>query len=87
MVQVLQASELTLNQVESRFDLRQVDASDFFPECQVSLPQLTDFERQLLDQARSDFRYLAKYPVHEELVKMVVLAPVLSAAGFYFYEL
>ena len=83
MVQILKASELTLNDVESRFALRQVDTSDFFSECQVSSPQLTDYERQLLDQARSDFRYLAKYPVHEELIKMVVLAPVLSATGFY----
>ena len=48
MAPVLPASELTLNEVESRFALRQVDASDFFPECQVSSPQLTDYDGSYL---------------------------------------
>lgn len=83
MVQVFQASELTLGEVKARFGLSEVSTSDFFLECQVNMPQLTDYERQLLDRARADFRYMAQYPVHEALVKMVVLAPVMSAAGFY----
>ena len=83
MIQVLQASQLTLHDVETKFGLQSVRDTDFFPEWQISTPKLTEAETYWLDKTQTDFIYLAKYPVHEELVKMVVLSPLLSVAGFY----
>ncbi|MGF1521036.1 MAG: type I restriction enzyme HsdR N-terminal domain-containing protein [Leptolyngbyaceae cyanobacterium] len=83
MVQVLQASQLTLHDVEVRFNLTREKDPNFFPEYLVASPDLTEYQRHTLDQAQSDFEYLARYPVQEELVKMVVLSPLLSVAGFY----
>lgn len=84
MAQVIQAHELTLSEVEDQFNLRQVlDDSTFFPEWQDDLPQLSESERQALNRVKSEFLYLNKYPMLEDLVKMVVISPLLSLAGFY----
>lgn len=84
MVQVIQAHELTLSEVEDQFNLRQVlDDSTFFPEWQDDLPELSESEMQALNRVKSEFLYLNKYPMLEDLVKMVVLSPLLSLAGFY----
>jgi hypothetical protein len=84
MVQALQANELTLSDVEDRFNLRQIfDDPTFFREWQESLPELNPSEMQILDRIRTEFLYLNKYPMLEDLVKMVILSPLLSLAGFY----
>jgi len=84
MVQVLQANELTLSDVEDQFNLRQVfDDPTFFREWQDSLPELNQPEMQTLDRIKTEFLYLNKYPMLEDLVKMVILSPLLSLAGFY----
>jgi hypothetical protein len=85
MVQVIQATELTLHDVEEKFNLQQVDDEQFFQEWQGDLPSVTDAEKEWLDRVKANFLYLAKYPMHEEIVKMVVLSPLLSLAGFYSY--
>lgn len=82
MAEVLQASELTLNEVETKFRLTQVDGEPFFTEWRQSSPELTDLEKQNLDRVKADFLYLNKYPLFEEAVKMVVLSPLLTA-NFY----
>ncbi|MGB7440354.1 MAG: type I restriction endonuclease [Coleofasciculaceae cyanobacterium] len=83
MVQVIQASELTLYDLEEKFNLQQVQDEQFFPEWQEDLAELAETEKQWLDRVKANFLYLAKYPMHEEVVKMVVLSPLLSLAGFY----
>jgi hypothetical protein len=84
MVQALQANELTLSDVEDQFNLRQVfDNPTFFREWQDSLPVLNQPEMQTLDRIKTEFLYLNKYPMLEDLVKMVILSPLLSLAGFY----
>ncbi|MBE9127690.1 MULTISPECIES: restriction endonuclease subunit R [unclassified Coleofasciculus] len=84
MAQLIQASELTLSQVEDQFNLRQVlDEPTFFRECQNDLPELSESEIQTLDRVKTEFIYLNKYPMLEDLVKMVILSPLLSLAGFY----
>ena len=74
MVQVIQASELTLHDVKEKFNLQQVDDELFFQEWQSGLPSMTDSEKEWLDRVKANFLYLAKYPMHEEIVKMVVLS-------------
>jgi hypothetical protein len=84
MVQALQANGLTLSDVEDQFNLRQVfDDPTFFREWQDSLPELNQPEMQTLDRIKTEFLYLNKYPMLEDLVKMVILSPLLSLAGFY----
>lgn len=50
---------------------------------QDNLPELTDVEKQTLDQIKANFLYLSEYPMSEEVVKLVVISPLLSIAGFY----
>ena len=83
MAQVIQASELSLHDVKKKFHLQQVEDEDFFREWQDSLPELTDAEKQWLDRVKADFLSIKEYPLHEEIVKLAVLAPLLSLAGFF----
>ena len=83
MTKLTQAHELTLREIKQKFNLRQVDDPQFFSEWQSGNLGLGTWERTLLDRARADFLYLAEDPVQEEIVKLVVLSPLLSAAGFY----
>ena len=83
MAQVISASELTLNEVETKFGIQQTEDERFFREWQANLPEISESEKKSLDQVKADFLYLNKYPLFEEAVKMVVLSPLLTAAGFY----
>ncbi|MEM6253419.1 MAG: restriction endonuclease subunit R [Cyanobacteria bacterium P01_D01_bin.156] len=83
MVQVVQASKLTLHDVETKYGLRLETDAGFFSEWQAEPIDLDEYQIQLLNQAQAHFRYLLSYPVHEELVKLVIIAPLLSVAGFY----
>lgn len=79
MTQTIQANELTLSEVEDQFGLRQVlNDPKFFLEWQNSLPELTDLEKRDFGRIKTEFLYLNKYPMLEDLVKMVVLSPLLS---------
>ena len=81
MVEVIQASNLTLHEVKEKFNLQQVLEPQFFQEWQGLAVDLTAYEQHWLDQAKADFLSLAEYPLHEEIVKISVLAPILSVAG------
>jgi Type I restriction enzyme R protein N terminus (HSDR_N) len=83
MLQTLQASDLSLNDVETTFGLKECRDTSFFPEWQENLPTLTTVEQQSLDQIKANFLYLSKWPTTEDVVKLVVLSPLLSMAGFY----
>ncbi|MBW4633209.1 MAG: restriction endonuclease subunit R [Iphinoe sp. HA4291-MV1] len=84
MVQVIQAQNVTLAYLEERFGLQQAENEDFFTEWFDSLPEITDLEKQSLDKVKSHFLRLVKRPpLLEEAVKLVVLSPLLSLAGFY----
>lgn len=77
------ARDLSLRDLETKLNLRQRQDPAFFPEWQNFSSPLAAEDRQLLDRAKLDFLYLAKDPIQEEIVKLVVLAPLLAAAGFY----
>ncbi len=83
MVQTIPASKIDLYTLEENFGLQRVDESTFFPEWQENLPELTDLEKQELAQVKADYLRLSKRLMLEPLVKMVVLSPLLKAAGFY----
>jgi hypothetical protein len=83
MVQTVQASDLSLHEVETKFGLQENQDMNFFTEWWKDLPELTDAEQRSLDQLKADFLYLNKYPLSEEAVKLVVVSPLLAMAGFY----
>ncbi|NJM71918.1 MAG: type I restriction endonuclease subunit R [Scytonema sp. RU_4_4] len=75
---------ISLEELQEHFGLRLTTNPEFFPEWQENLPILTDEEKRALDRVKSNYfnlfngRYLL-----EEVVKMVVLSPLLDLAGFY----
>ncbi len=81
VMEVVFARNLSLSDVEERFGLMEVDDAAWFREYQGQLQEPTASERAWLDQVRADFLAISKHPLHEEIVKMVVLAPLLSLAG------
>ena len=84
MVQTIQASRLSLYDVETKFHAhQQFTTNDFFTDLLQNAPPLSEFEKQILDRTRQHYLYLAKRPLLEVTVKMVTLSPLLSLAGFY----
>lgn len=83
MVQTIQAKDITLAQLTQSFGLSRTDEPQFFREWQDNLPELTDSEKQVLDEVKADYIHLSLYNLLEPLVKMVVLSPLLKLAGFY----
>lgn len=83
MIQVLQANQLTLRDVKDKFGLQRTSNSGFFKSWQQPVLDLSEHEKKTLDQAQASFLYLAEGLVQEPLVKMVVVSPLLSVAGFY----
>ncbi|MEG4068459.1 restriction endonuclease subunit R [Microcoleus sp. Pol11C2] len=82
ITQNLEASQLSLNDVCRLLKLeeREGDAfTDFF-----SLEPLSELEQQEILKIRTDFRrYLSAGKVSEELVKFLVLSPLMRLAGFF----
>ncbi|QSV62408.1 MAG: restriction endonuclease subunit R [Dolichospermum sp. DL01] len=84
MVQFIQAQNIGIAYLEERFSLEQTDSQAFFPEWWEHLPEISDLEKQYLDRVKFHFLRLVKHPpLSEETVKLVVLSPLLSLAGFY----
>lgn len=83
MVQTIQAQNITLNDLIEKFGLERTDDEQFFREWQDDLPELTDSEKQALDEVKTEYLHLSRYPILEPIVKLVVLSPLLKFAGFY----
>jgi hypothetical protein len=83
MVQIIQATNLTLRDLKTRYGFQEMADDQFFREWVDNLPELTDLEKQLLDRVKANYLHLAERPMLENTVKMVVLSPLLDLAGFY----
>ncbi len=81
---ITNASSLTLGTLRQNFGLR-LDSSDrFFDEWLNNAPTLTEAELQGLDRLTNNYTYLSQEePPLEEIVKLVVVSPLLDLAGFY----
>ena len=83
MVTILQAEKVNLYDLESQFKLKLTNDQAFFSECRGGLPKIKDLERDILDRIKNNYLNLAKRGLLEDMVKMVVLSPLLDLAGFY----
>ncbi len=84
MTETIQAKNVTLHDLESKFNLNLVEEPQFFAEWQTDLPTLTAQEQQLLDKLKAGYFNLIKYPpMLEHTVQMAILAPLLYLADFY----
>lgn len=84
MVQTIQATIITLQELEDKFGLKLIENEQLFPEWQDNLPEINELEKQRLDRVKASYYNLIKDPpVLENTVKMVVLSPLLDLAGFY----
>lgn len=84
MVQVIQAQNINIVYLEEKFGLRLTDSDQLFTEWLDNLPEITDLEKQYLDRVKINYLSLVKRrPISEEMVKMVVLSPLLDLGDFY----
>ncbi|NEP14445.1 MAG: restriction endonuclease subunit R [Symploca sp. SIO2C1] len=84
MVQTVQAQAIDLRYLRDNFGIQLVTDLDFFPEWQEDLPEVSDFEQQLLDRVQAGFINLLEYPpLLEDVVRMSVLDPILFVGGFF----
>lgn len=84
MVQIIQARDISLYELEEKFGLQLTTDSNFFREWTENLPTLTDAEKQAVERVKSNYLNLnQRRLMSEEAVKMVVLSPLLDLAGFY----
>ena len=84
MIQTLQAKDITLGELQDRFNLQIATQAGFFEEWQDDLPELADYEQRQLLRIQRNYQNLSERQiVSEEAVKMVVLSPLLDLAEFY----
>ena len=81
MLEVIPARSLELHEVEARFNLQQSIDADFFTEWQGIEPSLDERDCYWLDKAKSNFLGLIKHRLHEEVVKISILSPLLAVSG------
>ncbi|MFN7659484.1 MAG: type I restriction endonuclease subunit R, partial [Dolichospermum sp.] len=84
LIVITNASSLTLRTLRQTFGLR-LDSSDhFFDDWLNNASPLTESELQGLDRLTRNYTYLSQEDAPlEEIVKLVVVSPLLDLAGFY----
>ena len=84
MVKTIPAKTISLYDLENKFNLTLADDDQFFTEWREDLPTITDVEKQMLDRVKRNYLNLNRCrPMLEDLVKMVILSPLLDLANFY----
>lgn len=84
MVRVIPAQNVNIIYLKEKFGSQLVDDKHFFTEWFADLPEITQGEKQTLDQVKTNYLSLIeRRPISEKLVKMVVLSPLLDLSGFY----
>ena len=86
MVQTIQSQEVTLRSLRDNFGLQLVRDEDFFREWQDNLPEISDLEKELLNQVQSGyFNLLENPPFLEDIVRMAIVDPILFIGKFFLY--
>jgi hypothetical protein len=88
MTQTIRATDISLHDLETQFELQLSNDDQFFPEWQTDLPEITELDKQVMDRVKASYFNLVKYPpLLEDTVKMAILGPLLNLASFYLYPL
>ncbi|MDB9526759.1 restriction endonuclease subunit R [Oscillatoria sp. CS-180] len=78
------SSQINLRALQQDFGLVKTTHASFFTEWQTELPALTEPSKLALAHIRQNFTYQLEWgQLSENLVKMVVLSPLLDLADFY----
>ncbi|MFN5729169.1 MAG: type I restriction endonuclease [Pseudanabaena sp.] len=84
MAQAIAAKDVTLRELKQNFGIQISQDDDFFNEWLDGFTPLSEEDHHLLDRVKANFLELMEDPpMLENMVKMVVLAPLLDLAGFY----
>jgi Type I restriction enzyme R protein N terminus (HSDR_N) len=83
MPQTVQAKNMTLADLEADFGLVESATGKLFSDGSVSLPSLSVTDLELLNKVKAEYKNLSVHNILEPIVKMVVLSPLLSIAGFF----
>ena len=74
--------DVTLYDLEKKFNLRLNEDSQFFPEWQADSPEANAEDKKFLDLAKAAYMNLIKYPaMPENAVKLTVLSPLLHLSN------
>jgi hypothetical protein len=86
MVQTIQAKDVTLEELKNLFGLQLVRDENFFREWQDDLPEITDFQKQQLDQIKAGYFNLLEHPpMLEKTISLSIISPLLFAGEFYLH--
>ncbi|MBR8833548.1 MAG: type I restriction endonuclease subunit R [Stigonema ocellatum SAG 48.90 = DSM 106950] len=78
------ARTLTLSDLRHRFGVKLNADDSFFYQWLDQAPSLTELEQQGLERLKRNYEYLSQEELPlEEVVKLVVVSPLLDLAGFY----
>ncbi len=84
MVQTIQAKNVTLEELQTLFGLQLVRDQDFFREWQDELPEITDFQKQQLNQIKAGYFNLLEHPPRlEKTISLSIVSPLLFTGEFY----
>lgn len=78
------ARTITLTELRQRFGVRLNSSDRFFEDWLIQVPLVSEMESVALERIRQNYEYLSQEePPLEEVVKLVVVSPLLDLAGFY----
>jgi hypothetical protein len=84
MVQTLQTRNVTLRDLIEKFQMQLVRDEQFLPKWQSRLPDLSEFEKQVLNKVKAGyFNLVADPPVLEKPLQLAIVALILFLEGFY----
>ena len=83
-IQTVQARDINLRYLIDNFGIELVRNPDFFPEWQNDLPELSVYDKQLLDKIKDGYFNLLNYPpLLEGVVRQAITDPLLFIGDFY----
>lgn len=83
MVQALQSSQVSLQELSQGFNLRATRDPQFFSEWQGPLPEISESDRHFLDKVQAGYWNLVEHPpLSEKAIQVFVLGPILFLADF-----
>ena len=84
MATTMRAGDVTLHDLGARFGLQLTREATFFLEWHADLPEISVQEQHQLDRIQASYLHLvSQTSMVEDVVKMVVVSPLLSLADFF----